>query len=109
MTESLFEEEVYSWLTDAIGKDRVLLQYKCGGFRIDMVVTPQNNLLGPRLAIECDGAAYHSDQLTWHYDMYRQEQLEKNEFVFHRIWSANWWRKPEEAFQQLLEAIKAIN
>ncbi|WP_276133505.1 AAA domain-containing protein [Polluticoccus soli] len=105
LTESPFEEEVYSWLADAIGPERVLLQYKCGGFRIDMVVLPKSPESKTLLAIECDGAAYHSDQLSWHYDIYRQEQLEQEGFVFHRIWSTNWWRKPEKEFQNLLEIV----
>jgi len=107
-TESPFEEEVASWLYDSIEKERIILQYKCGGFRIDMVVLPKNSSSTVKLAIECDGAAYHSDQIAWHHDMYRQHQLEENGFVFHRIWSTNWWRKPEEEFQKLLAKIESL-
>ena len=109
LTESPFEEEVASWLYDVIDKDRIIRQSKCGGFRIDMVVLPKNPKSNQKLAIECDGAAYHSDQLAWHHDMYRQQQLEGNGFVFHRIWSTNWWRKPEEEFQKLLRTIEELN
>lgn len=108
LTESPFEEQVYSWLVEAIGPERIRLQYKCGGFRIDMVVLGADEHAGKKLAIECDGAAYHSDQLTWHHDIYRQEQLEQEGFVFYRIWSTNWWRKPEKEFEQLLEAISNL-
>ncbi len=103
-TESPFEEQVYSWLVEALGRDRVHPQYAVGGFRIDIVVVAADGS-GKRLAIECDGAAYHTDLLTWHYDLYRQQQLESNGFIFHRIWSTNWWRKPKEEFQKLLEVI----
>jgi len=107
LTESPFEEEVYNWLSRVIDKDRLILQHKCGGFRIDMVVKPKNPK-GKMLAIECDGAAFHSDILAWHHDMYRQEQLEKHGFVFHRIWSTNWWRHPEEEFQNLVNTISKM-
>ena len=109
LTESPFEEEVYSWLAEAIGADRVKLQYKCGGFRIDMVVFPKSGDSKVKLAIECDGAAYHSDQLSWHYDIYRQDQLEQEGFIFRRIWSTNWWRKPEKEFEHLLKVISELN
>jgi len=106
-TESPFEEQVYTWLVEALGRERVQLQYSVGGFRIDMVVLAADGS-GKRLAIECDGAAYHADLLTWHYDLYRQQQLEDNGFIFHRIWSTNWWRKPREEFQKLLEVIARL-
>ena len=109
LTESPFEEEIASWLHEFIDKERIVLQYKCGGFRIDMVVLPKNSESNQKLAIECDGAAYHSDEISWHHDIYRQQQLEEHGFVFHRIWSTNWWRKPEEEFQNLLIAIDNIN
>ena len=109
LTESPFEEEIASWLYEFIDKERIVLQYKCGGFRIDMVILPKNSESNQKLAIECDGAAYHSDEISWHHDIYRQQQLEEHGFVFHRIWSTNWWRKPEEEFQNLLKAIENIN
>ncbi len=108
-TESPFEQEVYDWLKESIGEDRIKLQYKCGGFRIDMVVLPKEKNTTRKLAIECDGAAYHSDELSWHYDLYRQQQLEANGFTFHRIWSTNWWREPEEEFRKLLQTIELFN
>jgi superfamily I DNA and/or RNA helicase/very-short-patch-repair endonuclease len=108
LTESPFEEEIANWLYEVVDKERIILQYKCGGFRIDMVVLPKSKESNLKLAIECDGAAYHSDELTWHYDLYRQEQLENNGFKFHRIWSTNWWRKPEEEFQKLLASINSL-
>ncbi len=107
-TESPFEEEVYSLLKEAIGSDRILLQHKCGGFRIDMVVLPLNATNQKKLAIECDGAAYHSSPIAWHNDIFRQQQLEQHNFVFHRIWSTNWWRSPSDEFTSLLDAINRL-
>ncbi|HTM66781.1 MAG TPA: AAA domain-containing protein [Flavipsychrobacter sp.] len=109
LTESPFEEEVYSWLSEVVGEERIQLQYPCGGFRIDMVVFSKDKSSSTMLAIECDGAAYHSDELAWHHDMYRQEQLEKCGFTFHRIWSTNWWRNPDMEFEKLLQVINTLN
>ncbi len=99
-TESPFEEEVVSWLSEVIPSERIELQHKAGGFRIDIVIHPLPGSTAKKLAIECDGAAYHSDELAWHYDIYRQKQLEEH-FTFHRIWSTNWWRNPKEEFDKL--------
>lgn len=104
-TESPFEEEVVSWLSEVIPANRIELQHKAGGFRIDIVVHPLRGSTAKKLAIECDGAAYHSDELAWHYDIYRQKQLEAH-FKFHRIWSTNWWRNPKEEFEKLLSVIE---
>ncbi len=90
LSESPFEQEVYERLVEKIGADRVIQQYSVGGFRIDMVVLPQNS--GEKmLAIECDGAKYHSSPEAYAWDVFRQEQLEKYGFRFHRIWSTKWW------------------
>lgn len=109
LSESPFEEEVYNWLTEEIDKNRITQQYKCGGFRLDMVVLPKSGT-GKKLAIECDGAAYHSDQLSWHHDIYRQKILEEQHgFVFYRIWSTNWWRNSHGEFKKLLSAINEFD
>lgn len=105
LTESPFEEEVYDYLVQAIGKDRIVPQYRCGGFRIDLVVTLPGQ--ERKIAIECDGAAYHSDELTWHHDIYRQQQLEAQGFVFHRIWSTRWWENQVAEEMRLIEFIRS--
>lgn len=103
-----FQEEVRKKLERHIGTSRITLRDTCGGFTIGMVVRPAQ-ATGPKLAIECDGAAYREGQLAWHYDLYRQEQLEQNGFIVHRVWSANWWRNPEEELDRLLKVIAQIH
>lgn len=104
-SESPFEEEVYNWLVGEVGQERIVQQYKCGGFRLDMVVKSKSDE-SRMLAIECDGAAYHSSELNWHHDIYRQNILEKEHgFVFHRIWSTKWWRNAKGEFKKLMDAI----
>ena len=43
------------------------------------------------LAIEADGASYHSSPTARDRDRLRQEQLERLGWTFHRIWSADWF------------------
>lgn len=104
-SESVFEDEVFDRLAQHIGTDRIEQQYKIGGFRIDMVIKPK--VPGkPMIAIECDGAKYHSSPEAYAWDLFRQEQLEKFGFVFHRIWSTNWWDSAERELDNLLGFIR---
>jgi very-short-patch-repair endonuclease len=105
LTESPFEEEVYQYLVPEFGKDNIIPQYKCGGFRIDLVVI--SPISKRKIAIECDGAAYHSSELTWHHDIYRQKQLESQGFIFHRIWSTDWFKNTDSELLKLYNFIKS--
>ena len=89
--ESPFEEEVYQVLAANFDESKIIQQLQFAGFRIDMVYDPQHPGL-PKIAIECDGASYHSSREAYLYDRHRQKILENHGFVFHRIWSTNWWR-----------------
>jgi len=105
--ESPFEEEVYSYLIDHVSEDQLYPQFKYAGFRIDLVYKSKNPLI-PRIAIECDGAAYHSSKEAYLHDKYRQNILEDNGFVFHRIWSTNWWKSPKKEIKKLVEFINSV-
>ncbi|BDS10556.1 AAA domain-containing protein [Aureispira anguillae] len=105
--ESPFEEEVYQALTDHFEETNIIPQLKFAGFRIDIVY--DSKITGiPKIAIECDGAAYHSSQEAYLYDKHRQKILEGHGFVFHRIWSTNWWRNPIRETNKLVNFIKSI-
>ncbi len=47
------------------------------------------------LAIECDGATYHSSATARDRDRLRQEHLERLGWHFHRIWSQDWFSHRE--------------
>lgn len=105
--ESPFEEEVYNYLLDYFDKNKIIPQYEFSGFRIDLVY--DSKIPGiPKIAIECDGASYHSSQEAYLYDRHRQKILESHGFVFHRIWSTNWWRSPKKEINNLVNFIKSI-
>lgn len=107
-SESPFEEEVYYRLAQKIGQDRIQQQYKIGGFRIDMVI--KSKLTGkPVIALECDGAKYHSSNEAYAWDMFRQEQLEQQGFTFYRIWSTNWWNSVERELDKVVSFINQFD
>lgn len=106
--ESSFEQEVYDYLTEHIKKERIEVQYKCGGFRIDFVIKAKKDGR-PIIAIECDGAKYHSSEEAYAYDLYRQKQLEQLGFKVYRIWSTNWWHAPQREILKLLDFIKQVD
>jgi len=101
--ESPFEEEVFEVLASHFGEDKLVPQYQFAGFRIDIVVLSSNK---SRIAIECDGAKYHSSREAYLYDRHRQKILENQGFVFHRIWSTNWWNNSQGETEKLIKFIK---
>jgi superfamily I DNA and/or RNA helicase/transcription elongation GreA/GreB family factor/very-short-patch-repair endonuclease len=105
--ESPFEEEVYQRLVDELGDKNIIPQLKVSEFRIDIVYDPK--IVGvPKIAIECDGAKYHSSKEAYLYDRHRQKILEGHGFVFHRIWSTNWWDNPSRETAKLVSFIKQV-
>ncbi len=107
-SESPFEEEVYYRLAEKIGQERLQQQFKIGGFRIDLIV--KSKITGkPIIAIECDGAKYHSSNEAYAWDMFRQSRLEEQGFTFYRIWSTNWWYSSEKELKKLVEFISQVD
>ena len=107
-SESPFEDEVYDRLAQNIGAGRIEQQHKVGGFRIDMVIKSKHTGK-PVIAIECDGAKYHSSPEAYSWDIFRQEQLEQFGFVFHRIWSTNWWDDKTRELEKMLNFIHSFD
>lgn len=104
--DSYFELEVYDILKEAGYK--VDMQVGCSGYRIDLAVKhPSKDTYV--LAIECDGATYHSGKTTRDRDRLRQEILERFGWKFYRIWSTDWFRNKVTEKRKLLVAVeKAI-
>lgn len=105
--ESPFEEEVFQRLVDELGSQHLIPQLKVSEFRIDIVY--DSKIPGvPKIAIECDGAKYHSSREAYLHDTHRQKILENHGFVFHRIWSTNWWDNPTRETAKLVRFIREI-
>jgi len=104
--DSYFEIDVYNVLTSA--GYNVDMQVGCSGYRIDLGVRHPSKC-DYVLAVEADGATYHSGKTTRDRDRLRQEVLEGLGWRFHRIWSTDWFKNREVEIKKLLSAVeKAI-
>jgi len=100
-----FEKDIYDALT---GKGISLLpQWGVSSYRIDMVAQHPQQPGRFVLAIECDGASYHSLPTARDRDRLRQQQLEALGWRFHRIWSTDWFMRREKEIQRSVDAYEA--
>ncbi len=83
-----FEQDIYAALK-AKGL-QLVPQHGVSGYRLDFAVQHPEQPGRYVLAIEADGAAYHSSDTARDRDRIRQEHLEKLGWRFHRIWSTEW-------------------
>jgi very-short-patch-repair endonuclease/DNA polymerase III delta prime subunit len=102
--DSPFEEEVHDAIK-GLGYD-VEPQVGSSGFFIDLCVRDPDKLGRYILAVECDGATYHSSASARDRDRLRQGVLEGLGWRFHRIWSTDWFRNPASEVVRLKEVIE---
>ncbi len=81
-------------------------QYGASGYWIDIAAMHPDQPGRPVLAIEADGARYHSAINARERDRLRQEHLERLGWRFHRIWSTAWFRDPEAEVGKVVQAWK---
>ena len=74
-------------------------------FRIDIGVRPKERPGQYILAVECDGATYHSSAWARERDRLRQETLENMGWKFHRIWSTDWFHNQIAEKERLKKAL----
>ena len=103
--ESPFEKAV----ADAL-KDKgfvVTPQVGVAGFFVDLAVSdpakPGRFLVG----IECDGDSYHSARSARDRDRLRQQVLEDQGWILHRIWSTDWYNRPDDELRKAISAIES--
>jgi len=102
-----FEAEIFDVLT-ASGM-KLVPQVGASHFRIDMAAEHPTKPGRFVLAIECDGATYHSSYTARDRDRLRQHQLENLGWRFHRIWSTDWFlRRQEEVKRTILAFHEAV-
>lgn len=103
--DSPFEEDVaeiirsYGFLADP--------QVGSAGFRIDIGVRHPDKPGTYVLAVECDGATYHSALWARERDRLRQDVLEHLGWRFHRIWSTDWFYNRKTEIERLRSALTA--
>ena len=81
-------------------------QYGVSGYRIDFACAHPDEPGRMVLAIEADGASYHSAHTARDRDRLRQQVLESKGWRFHRIWSTAWFRDREAELDMAEEAWK---
>jgi very-short-patch-repair endonuclease len=79
-------------------------QFGASRYRIDLVAMHPKKDGRPVLAIECDGAAYHSSATARDRDRLRQAHLQRLGWRFHRIWSTDWFYNREPEIERALSA-----
>ncbi len=96
--DSLFEQRVFLDL-----RERgyvVEPQHRVYGKRIDLVIAGS----GGRLAVECDGAAFHGPD-EFADDVARQQELERIGWTFHRISDLDYYLDQESTIDALVEQL----
>lgn len=101
--DSLFEEAVIKRIRAA--GYTVDPQVGTAGFYVDMAIRDPANPDSYLLGVECDGATYHSAAWARERDRLRQQVLEAKGWTIYRIWSTDWFQRPDQEFQKLLMAI----
>lgn len=82
-------------------------QVGSAGFRIDLGVRHPDRPGKYLLAVECDGATYHSALWARERDRLRQEILEGLGWRFHRIWSTDWFYRRAQEVERLRQVLEA--
>jgi very-short-patch-repair endonuclease len=81
-------------------------QVGIAGFFIDLAVLDKDGSGRYLLGIECDGASYHSSRSARDRDRLRQAVLEDHGWLIHRIWSIDWFQRPQEQLRKVAESIE---
>lgn len=102
--DSPFEEAVASAIQSR--GFEVRKQVGLAGFFIDLAVVHPSQPGRYVLGIECDGATYHSTISTRDRDRLRQAVLEDHGWRIHRIWSIDWFQRPNQELDRLIDAIQ---
>lgn len=100
--DSPFEESVYAVLSNAGIKS--VPQVGVAGYFIDLAVV-SNVSEDYVLAIECDGATYHSSKSARDRDRLKQEVLERLGWRVYRIWSTDWFKNRDNEISKLLKVV----
>jgi very-short-patch-repair endonuclease len=99
-----FEAEVFDVLQSK--GIPLLSQVGASKYRIDLVAQHPEQPGRCVMAIECDGASYHSSPTARDRDRLRQQQLENLGWKFHRIWSTDWFMRKDEEVSRAVAAYK---
>lgn len=85
-----FESDIQRALEQRLGAT-IIPQYGVGSFRIDLAIQHPTEPGRYVMAVECDGASYHSAPSARLRDRLRQNVLEGLGWTFCRVWSTDWF------------------
>lgn len=83
-------------------------QVGCSAYRIDLAIVDPTSPGRYLLGIECDGATYHRAATARDRDKLRQAILEGLGWKLYRIWSTDWWHKPDAEMSKLCAVIDEL-
>ena len=101
---NIFERSVYNQLIEK--GISAIPQVGYAGYKIDFGILHPEDPSKFILALECDGASYHSSATARDRDRLRQEVLENLGWRFYRIWSTDWFLNPSREMSRLSDAIE---
>ncbi len=81
-------------------------QIGVAGYFIDLAVKHPEKQDAYILAVECDGATYHSSRSARDRDRLRQAVLESLGWTVHRIWSTDWFKDPERETTRVVQRVQ---
>ncbi|WP_288863483.1 AAA domain-containing protein [uncultured Corynebacterium sp.] len=99
--DSLFEQRVYNELVRR--GYFVIPQFDAFGRKIDLVVQGQ----GGRLAVECDGDFWHSEEYAIA-DRSRQRELERLGWAFARLFESDFYLDPHGQIQRIVDRLDEL-
>jgi very-short-patch-repair endonuclease len=102
--DSVFEEQVAKALQQR--GYQVHRQVGLAGFFIDLAVADADRPGRYLLGIECDGSAYHDARSARERDRLRQSVLESHGWTIHRLWSTDWFHRPNEQLDAIVAKIE---
>lgn len=103
--DGVFEEQVASAL-QTMGY-QVHPQVGIAGLFIDLAIADVDRPGRYILGIECDGTSYHSSRSARDRDRLGRSVLEDHGWIMHRIWSTDWFQRPQEELDRAIAAIEA--
>ncbi|WP_052594504.1 AAA domain-containing protein [Aureispira sp. CCB-QB1] len=102
--DNAFKERVANFLKQHF-PNRVLVNYQYAGFTIPLLVKDATGK--PTWAFDFDTFHQTASQEAYCWDLFREHHLTEFGFIYHRIWSKDWWDDIQTAKEQLLEWIKS--
>ncbi|GLK69782.1 hypothetical protein GCM10008179_34200 [Hansschlegelia plantiphila] len=77
------------------------------GLFIDLAIADQEHPGRYLLGVECDSRSYAGARSARDRDRLRQTVLEDHGWIIRRVWSVDWFQRPQEELNRLCEAIEA--